>query len=184
MLDLRAAGEDRRLDRLGAVRVDERPQAERVRFAAGRLQLFVAHRLLAAVADAGGGEDLDEVRARPSWRRGWPGGVDPASPARSDSPRPPVRSLICRTDVRMRGPGRLSFSSARADLEVPGLADALDRREPVHDRDARVLDRRLEPIVGRLAGVVEAAVLAEVPADMDVRVDEAGQERVLRRDRG
>ena len=95
-------------------------------------------------------------------------------------PRPPVRSLICRTEVRMRGPGRSLLLERAAHVEIARLADALDRGESASDGEPRVLDRRLEAVLGRLAGVVEPAVLAEVPTDVDVGVDEPRQQRVLR----
>jgi hypothetical protein len=63
MLDLRAAGQDGRPDALRAVGVDERAQAEGACLATGGLELGVAQRLAAALPDALGGEDLDEIGA-------------------------------------------------------------------------------------------------------------------------
>jgi hypothetical protein len=63
MRDRRAAGECRGTDRGGRVRMHPDPLAQRLRLAAGGENLLVAERLPAALADAFGGENLDNVGA-------------------------------------------------------------------------------------------------------------------------
>ena len=63
MLDPGASGEDRCARAVGGVGVDHRAQTLRFRFAAGGVDLLRGHGLFASVANAGGGEQLDDVAA-------------------------------------------------------------------------------------------------------------------------
>src|SRR5262249_31237829 len=63
VFDLSATGADGRFDRFSGVSVNHGPYPLRLRFAAHRRELFVGHRLTAAVADALRSEDLHDIRA-------------------------------------------------------------------------------------------------------------------------
>ena len=56
-------------------------------------------------------------------------------------------------------------------------ADALHGREAGHQRDVGILGAVERGLLGGLRPAVIAALVVEVPADVDVRVDEAGQQR-------
>jgi hypothetical protein len=114
VLDLCASGQDGGPDALRAVGVDERPQAEGSRLAARRLQLTIAEGPSAALADALGGEDLDEI-----------GTVGLALRDRlAQLFGPPVASFRGSSDVSSRGPAispRAMASRSSLSSRDPGL---------------------------------------------------------------
>ena len=63
MFDGRAARQNRRARAFGRVRVNDGSQALGLGFAAGRIDLLHRGRHFSAVADAGGGEQLDQIGA-------------------------------------------------------------------------------------------------------------------------
>ena len=167
MLDdgaLRARGAQHRLR---AVRVHHAAQALRARFAARGIDLFLRQRRHAAVADAGRREDLDQVGAV---------GLLLADVFADLIGRPlRVRDLAeRRQDAR---PGQHAAIDRIAQRLVGQRADALHGREAGHQRDVGVLGAVERGLLGRLGPGVIAALVVEVPADVDVRVDEAGQQR-------
>src|SRR5262249_1744691 len=162
-------GVDRRADRFRAVRVDERAQAERVGLAARRLQLLVGHRLFAALADAGRGEQLDEIRAR-RLRLADRGAqiVRRAETVRLAAAAGPSVELPHRgEDARA---GQVLLVERLAQLQIAGLANALDRGEAGHHRGGGVGDARLHAGVSAFTARHEPAVGAEVPEQVHVRV--------------
>ena len=130
---------------------------ERVGLAAGRLQLLVGHRLLAAVADAGGGEELDHVGAgglriahRLTELIGRRQAVRIAAPA-----GPLVDLADRRQDAR---PGQIVLRERGAELEVARFAETL------HGREAAVTVTRAfsTPALSRSSGV--SPVLSKRPS--------------------
>ena len=86
--------------------------------------------------------------------------------------------LICVIDVRMRGPGICQRSTASAKLEIFRAADALNRREAGHERGVQISGARERRLRGRVAVAVgvQRSCAVDVPAWMDMRVDQTGQE--------
>src|SRR5690349_21812227 len=78
------------------------------------------------------------------------------------------------------GRGRAFEFDPLAEVQIGGFADALYGREAVLDGRACVHESRLDAVLRGLAAIVEPSVLAKVPEDVDVGVDEARQEGVLR----
>ena len=91
----------------------------------------------------------------------------------------PLRSLIWRIEVRMRGPGKSAARDPLAQLDVVGLSGALDRGEAGHQRDVGVLGAIKNFLCRRAGARGVAAVLVEVPADVGVDVDHARDDRQL-----
>ena len=84
---------------------------------------------------------------------------------------------IWPSDVSTRGPGRTPRAMASRSALSRRRADALDGREAGHQRDVGVLGavERGAASAARRPAVI-AALRVEVPADVHVRVDEAGQQ--------
>ncbi len=140
---------------------------ERLRLAADRLELRIGHRLLAAVADALRREDLDDVGALFLQLAHL------------------LTQLVGRAaglvELANRGQDARAGDDAARDRVTQGdvgrRARALNGRDAGHQRDIRVLDHEEHRLGRRLALVVGAAVLAEVPADVVVDVDHPGHHR-------
>ena len=168
MLDLPAAGEGRAPRALGTVSVDHGPQAALARLATGGVELLLAQRGRAADPDAGGREDLDHVRARLGQRvHARPDLLRSAAPGRDRLDRgqdPRTRQRSARNRV--------------PDRHILGSAEALHRRDAAREHVPRVLGRVERPVrrrVRRLRAAQPPRRRVEVPAEMDVRVDESRQ---------
>ena len=167
MLDdgaLRARGAQHRL---GAVRVHHAAQALRPRLTARRIDLLLRQGRHAAVADAGRREDLDQVGAV---------ALQLADLFANLIGRPfRIRNLAeRRQDARSRQHAAIDRIAQRL---VGRRADALHGGEAVDQRDVGVFGAIQRRLVGRFRPGVIAALVVEVPADVHVRVDEAGQQR-------
>ena len=136
--------------------------------AARGVELRLRQRRHAAVADAGRGEDLDQVGAV---------GLElPHLAADLVGRQLGVGNLAERARAAA-GPGMTPRASASRSGLSDGRADALHGGEAGHQRDVGVLGAVERGLVGRLRPGRVAAVGVEVPADVHVRVDEAGQQR-------
>ena len=168
-----ALGACRPQHRFGAVRVHHAAQSLRTRFAARRIDLLLRQRRHAAVADARRREDLDQVGAF---------GLQLADLLADLIGRPlRIRDLAeRRQDARA---GQHAAVDRIAQHLVRHRADALHGREAGHQRDVGVLGPIERGLLGGLRPAVIAALVVEMPADVDVRVDEAGQQREVARDR-
>src|SRR5262245_8242662 len=144
--------------------------AKALGLAAGREDLIVAQGLAAALADALGGKDLDDVGAI------------------GDSLADVLPDLRYRhallADRRHRrqqpGSGYLPPGNRIAQRQVARGADALHGGESRHQHHVRILDAIDRLLDRRLAWRHRAAGAAEVCTDMDVRIDQAGKQRELR----
>ena len=132
-------------------------------------QLIVGHRLLAAVADAGGGKDLHHVGAV---------GLE-LTHLLADlvgCPAPLVQLADGGEDAR---PRQDAAGDCLAQLHVVGRPRALDGGEAGEQRHVRVLGgvKNFLRRCTRLSGVAPVAI--EVPSDVRVHVDHPGQHRDL-----
>ena len=167
MRDGGAAGKRGGAHRGRAVRVHPGPQAERRRLAARRLNLRVGHRLRSALPDALRCEQLDQIGA---------GGLDGAH-ERANLIRC-AGVLVDRTDRGQQARAGKDAARDRAtNLDVQRRSDALDRREAGHQRDVGVLRLVQDRLRRGFTLARRAAVLSEMRVEVDVRVDQAGEQR-------
>ena len=145
------------------------PQSLRPALVAGRLDLFVAQRSHAAVADAAGGEDLDHVGPI---RLELPDvGADGVRVAGGAGHRPQRRQHARA--------GHVAAVYRVPQVGVERVAEALHRREAGHQGAVGVAHRVQHRLGGgfRSSGLVQPAVGFEVRRQMNVRVDPSGHDR-------
>ena len=168
VLDLGAPGSCGRQDRIGRVGVDEGTEPDGLRFAARGAELHIGHRFPAAVANALGGEDLDQIGP----------GLFRLSHVRANF----LGTAGALVHGSERGEDAWAWQNAASDrvaqLFVGRRPDALDRREAVDERHPGILGAKKRRLAGRLVSRVGTAVL-EMTTDVDMHVDEAGQERAI-----
>jgi hypothetical protein len=141
------------------------------RFAAGRSDLLVAQRLAAAFADALRGENFDDIGAV------CHGFLDKLPDLLGSETR--IRELVDRGQEPR--PGKPPARDRSAQRHVARSADALHGGEPRHQHGIGVLGAGQRLLGRRLAGIRRPAVLAEVFADVDMRVDHPRQHREPRK---
>ncbi len=167
MLNAGAAGQNRRARAVGRVRVHHRAETLCAGLAASGIDLLRGHGLLASVADAGRGEDLNHVRA--------------VALRLADDLADFVRIAGSLVDLPQRSENTRTLPFASMDGIAEGPVDrgaqALDGGESGQQRDAGVFGGVAQLLFLRLAAGEIAAVFIEMPTGMRVRVDPARHQR-------
>ena len=168
VLHRRATGPRGTLPALRPMRMHDGSQAACTRLTADRVELLLAQRRSAPYADALRREDLDDVGA-------LLGELIDALPQL-------VGARVAATDRAQRcedpGSGQETALDGVAELGVRRGADALHRGDAAHQRDPGILggveDRFLRSLFDGAAPELSGPV--EVPLDVDVGVDQAGEQ--------
>jgi len=166
VLDRGASGEHRGFRAGIADGMHHGAQAESLGLAAHRLDLLIGHTLVAAGAQAGGGEQLDEVGAL-------------ALRAAHQSAQG-LRIAAAVVDLAERGEnaraGQHALGDAVAHHAIDGRSHALHGGEAAFEGQPRVSGGVERGVLGLVAPTHRLVLGVHVPVDVDVGVDPAGHD--------